>query len=59
MVEANARNRHGRRSGANEIHRGQLINTSRAALIAPGALVGALKQGRPGMAAVDVYEREP
>jgi len=36
-----------------------LINTSRAALIAPGALVGALKQGRPGMAAVDVYEREP
>ena len=36
-----------------------LINTSRAALIAPGALVAALKQGRPGAAAVDVYEREP
>lgn len=36
-----------------------LINTSRAALIAPGALVAALRAGRPGMAAVDVYEDEP
>lgn len=36
-----------------------LVNTSRAALIAPGALVGALRQGRPAMAAVDVFEREP
>ncbi len=36
-----------------------LINTSRAPLIAPGALVQALKAGRPGLAAVDVYEREP
>jgi D-3-phosphoglycerate dehydrogenase len=36
-----------------------LVNTSRAPLIAPGALVAALKAGRPGMAAVDVYEREP
>jgi D-3-phosphoglycerate dehydrogenase len=36
-----------------------LVNTSRAPLIAPGALVGALKAGRPGMAAVDVYEEEP
>jgi D-3-phosphoglycerate dehydrogenase len=36
-----------------------LVNTSRAALIEPGALVGALTTGRPGMAAVDVYEREP
>jgi D-3-phosphoglycerate dehydrogenase len=36
-----------------------LVNTSRAALIAPGALVGALKAGRPGQAAVDVYEEEP
>jgi D-3-phosphoglycerate dehydrogenase len=36
-----------------------LVNTSRAPLIAPGALVGALKAGRPGMAAVDVYEHEP
>jgi len=36
-----------------------LVNTSRAALVAPGALVGALKRGRPGMAAVDVYEEEP
>ena len=35
------------------------VNTSRAALIAPGALVAALKKGRPGMAAVDVYETEP
>ncbi|HUS96847.1 MAG TPA: D-2-hydroxyacid dehydrogenase family protein [Hyphomicrobiaceae bacterium] len=36
-----------------------LINTSRAPLVAPGALVAALKAGRPGMAAVDVYEEEP
>jgi D-3-phosphoglycerate dehydrogenase / 2-oxoglutarate reductase len=36
-----------------------LVNTSRAPLIAPGALVEALRAGRPGMAAVDVYEREP
>jgi D-3-phosphoglycerate dehydrogenase len=36
-----------------------LVNTSRAALIAPGALVGALRAGRPGFAAVDVFEQEP
>ena len=36
-----------------------LVNTSRAPLIAPGALVDALRRGRPGMAAVDVYEEEP
>jgi len=36
-----------------------IVNTSRAPLIEPGALVGALKAGRPGMAAVDVYEDEP
>jgi D-3-phosphoglycerate dehydrogenase len=36
-----------------------LVNTSRAALIEPGALVSALRAGRPGMAAVDVYEEEP
>jgi D-3-phosphoglycerate dehydrogenase / 2-oxoglutarate reductase len=36
-----------------------LVNTSRAALIEPGALVAALQAGRPGMAAVDVYEQEP
>jgi D-3-phosphoglycerate dehydrogenase len=36
-----------------------LVNTSRAPLIEPGALVAALRQGRPGMAAVDVYEHEP
>lgn len=36
-----------------------IVNTSRAGLIAPGALVDALKKGRPGMAAVDVYEDEP
>ena len=36
-----------------------LVNTSRAPLIEPGALVAALKAGRPGMAAVDVYEEEP
>jgi len=36
-----------------------LVNTSRAPLIEPGALIAALKGGRPGMAAVDVYEDEP
>jgi D-3-phosphoglycerate dehydrogenase len=36
-----------------------LVNTSRAPLIEPGALARALQMGRPGMAAVDVYEDEP
>lgn len=36
-----------------------LVNISRAGLIAPGALVAALRAGRPGMAAVDVYDEEP
>jgi D-3-phosphoglycerate dehydrogenase len=36
-----------------------LVNTSRAPLIEPDALVNALRAGRPGMAAVDVYEKEP
>jgi len=36
-----------------------LVNTSRAPIIAEGALVAALRQGRPGFAAVDVYEAEP
>ncbi|TMG82708.1 MAG: D-2-hydroxyacid dehydrogenase family protein, partial [Betaproteobacteria bacterium] len=36
-----------------------LVNTSRAPLIEPGALVTALRAGRPGMAALDVYEEEP
>ena len=36
-----------------------LVNTSRAPLIEPGALVAALRAGRPGLAAVDVYEQEP
>jgi D-3-phosphoglycerate dehydrogenase len=36
-----------------------LVNTSRAGLIEPGALVRALQGGRPGMAAVDVFEQEP
>jgi D-3-phosphoglycerate dehydrogenase / 2-oxoglutarate reductase len=35
------------------------VNTSRASVIEPGALVAALHAGRPGMAAVDVYEEEP
>jgi len=35
------------------------VNTSRAPLVEPGALVAALKAGRPGKAAVDVYEEEP
>ncbi len=36
-----------------------LVNTSRAGLIEAGALVDALRAGRPGMAAIDVYEDEP
>lgn len=36
-----------------------LVNTARAELIAPGVLETALTQGRPGYAAVDVYENEP
>jgi D-3-phosphoglycerate dehydrogenase len=36
-----------------------IVNTSRAPIIAEGALIAALKQGRPGFAAVDVYEDEP
>jgi D-3-phosphoglycerate dehydrogenase len=36
-----------------------LVNTSRAPLIEAGALVDALRGGRPGMAAIDVYEDEP
>jgi D-isomer specific 2-hydroxyacid dehydrogenase, NAD binding domain len=38
---------------------GLLVNTSRAGLIEPGALLRALEAGRPGMAALDVYEQEP
>jgi D-3-phosphoglycerate dehydrogenase len=36
-----------------------LVNTSRAGLIASGALEAALRAGRPGLAAVDVFEDEP
>ena len=36
-----------------------IVNTSRAPLIESGALVAALKAGRPGMAAIDVFEEEP
>ena len=35
------------------------VNTSRAELLAPGALERALQRGRPGFAAVDVFEEEP
>ncbi|MCA9685541.1 MAG: D-2-hydroxyacid dehydrogenase family protein [Myxococcales bacterium] len=49
--------------GAEDLARMQptalLVNTSRAELIAEGALLEALDAGRPGAAAVDVYEREP
>lgn len=36
-----------------------IVNTSRAGLFQPGALVEALQQGRPGMAAIDVFDEEP
>jgi len=36
-----------------------LVNTSRAGLIAPGALKAALDAGRPGQAAIDVFDEEP
>jgi D-3-phosphoglycerate dehydrogenase len=36
-----------------------IVNTSRAELIAPDALVAALNRGRPGLAAIDVFESEP
>ncbi len=35
------------------------VNVARAELVAPGALIDALRKGRPGYAAVDVYEQEP
>lgn len=36
-----------------------IVNTSRAQLIEPGALAAALRAGRPGLAAIDVFEEEP
>ena len=36
-----------------------LVNTARAELVEPGALAAGLRDGRPGFAAVDVYENEP
>ncbi len=36
-----------------------VVNTSRAELIEPNALISALNRGRPGMAAIDVFESEP
>ena len=36
-----------------------LVNTSRAELLEPDVLITALNRGRPGMAALDVYESEP
>lgn len=36
-----------------------LVNTSRAELIEPEALIAGLNRGRPGMAAIDVFESEP
>ena len=36
-----------------------IVNTSRAGLFGSGVLEGALRAGRPGLAAIDVYEEEP
>ncbi|NIG55626.1 D-2-hydroxyacid dehydrogenase family protein [Chitinophaga sp. Cy-1792] len=36
-----------------------IVNTSRAGLIAPGALLKSLQAGHPGFAAIDVFEEEP
>ena len=36
-----------------------IVNTSRAELIEPDALISALNRGRPGLAAIDVFETEP
>ena len=36
-----------------------IVNTSRAELIEPDALISALNRGRPGLAAIDVFEHEP
>ena len=40
-------------------HHALLVNTSRAELLAPGALLAAINGGRPGFAALDVFEDEP
>jgi len=36
-----------------------IVNTSRSQLIEPGALAAALRAGRPGLAAIDVFDQEP
>ena len=63
IVDQDERRGGGTDGGAEDLARMKpsalLVNTSRAPLIEPNALVNVLRAGRPGMAAIDVYEKEP
>ena len=59
LIDDHARHRAPRRRCARMKPTALLVNTSRAELIEDDALVAALNRGRPGMAAIDVFESEP